>query len=83
MQYTSLDQLVEMLPQRGGKMRAVSGLSFSCDNKILATAGASMAVRLFDYDSVLDQGTWCEFSGVRRASGSCLVCPLSTPLRTP
>lgn len=48
-----------MLPAQPGRQRAVPGIGFSCDGRVLAKAGASMHIRLHNFESVLSAGTKC------------------------
>ena len=51
--------MLEMLSSQPGRQRAVTGIAFSCDGRILAKGGASMHIRLHNFDSVLSAGTRC------------------------
>ena len=48
-----------MLPTSVQKGRSASGLAFSCNERLFAVSGASMSVKLYDYDAVLAAGTLC------------------------
>eukprot|EP00892_Ulva_mutabilis_P002130 jgi/Ulvmu1/11918/UM081_0078.1 len=56
-QYTQLRSVLEMLPSQPGRQRAVTGIAFSCDGRVLAKGGASMHIRLHNFESVLSSGT--------------------------
>jgi hypothetical protein len=62
MQYSDLASVLEMLPTGVQKGRSVSGLAFSCSEKTFAVSGASMSIKIYDYDAVLAGGTRCVFS---------------------
>lgn len=59
MQYTELRSVLEMIPAQTGRHWAVTGIAFSCDGRVLAKGGASMHIRLHNFESVLSAGTKC------------------------